>query len=147
MNNSVRYDLRQARVRIQNFKGGISAAVYSGMVDAESFEVLSLAAVKMAQSKHVLVIDTSKVFTTVDLSQEFTPAPNGLARLPGVVICREDQLVPWQRYAAKLAQYGVIRVVFLDSERAQALSLADFFALAAQPQGFDSQPDRKQLRA
>jgi len=132
MKSSVAYDHLYGRVRIRNLDCGVSAASYSGLVDMEGFEALRETAIKMGKRESVLIIDTSKVITTVDLTQEFIPNPDGLTRLPAVVICRADQLVPWQRYAEKLGLLGVLRVVFLDSERDQALRLAQTLALAAQ---------------
>lgn len=134
MKGSVAYDHRYGRVRIKNLDCGVSAASYSGMVDMEGFEALRKTALKISMRKSVLIIDTSKVITTVDLTQEFIPNPDALTRLPAVVICRADQLVPWQRYAEKLGRFGVLRVVFLDSERDQALNLAQTLALAVRPQ-------------
>lgn len=147
MNNAVTVDIRQGRVRIENLTCGVSAASYSGLVDKATFDALRATALEKAKNRDALIIDTSRVVTTVNMSEDFFPDPDALTRLPGVVVCREDQLEPWQRYSAKLAEYGVIRVVFLHSERERALDLAEFFARSSRPQELSLQPGQKQLRA
>lgn len=128
MKNSVAFDFRQGRVRVQTLGSGVSAAAYSGMVDVSSFGTLRAWSLEGKANRTALVIDTTKLVTMVDMEQDFFPSPQTLTSLPGVVICREDQLRPWQRYATKLGVFGVLRVVFLESERGQALELAEFFA-------------------
>lgn len=147
MNKTEIYVFRYGRVKISSPSSEISVAEYSGMVNMDCFGMLRQVAIDKAQNRQVLVIDTSKVVVTDDLTRFVEPNPDALTHLPGVVICREDQLCLWRQYAKKLAGFGVVRSVFLDSEREQAMKMARTFSLFFLPPESNLKPPKKQLRA
>jgi len=147
MNKTEIYVFRHGRVKISSPSSEISVAEYSGMVKVNCFGILRQVAIEKAQNKQVLVIDTSKVVVIDDLRCLIEPDPDVLTYLPGVVICREDQLDLWILYAQKLARFGVVRSVFLDSERDQAMRMARTYSLFFRLPESDLKPPKKQLRA
>lgn len=147
MNKTEIYVFRHGRVKISSPSSEISVAEYSGMVKVDCFSILRQVAIEKAQNKQVLVIDTCKVVVIDDLRCLIEPDPDALTYLPGVVICREDQLDLWVLYAQKLARFGVVRSVFLDSERDQAMRMARTYSLFFRLPESDLKPPKKQMRA
>ncbi len=147
MNKTEIYVFRYGRVKISSPSSDISVAEYSGIVNIDCFSILRQVAIEKAQNKQVLVIDTCKVVVVDDLTCFIEPNPDALTYLPGVVICREDQLYLWIQYAQKLARFGVVRSVFLDSERDQAMRIARTYSLFFRLPESDLKSPKKQMRA
>ena len=113
-----------ARVRVRTLQNGIFSVVYSGVIGAMSFASLRQNVILATLEARGLLIDMTAVLSTCVL---VPPIPTSLYpsnSAPGVVVCRVDQLTTWQQYASDIAGHGIMRIVFLDSERALAQSVA-----------------------
>lgn len=122
------WDCGAGRVRVRGAGRGLYTAEYSGAMSARCFAALRGHVVAATLEATVLLLDMCKV---LDMQLEPPPVLSGTypaCTAPGVVLCRPEQYAMWSAYAAKLAERGVTRIVFYDSERALALSVVDALA-------------------
>lgn len=89
---------------------------YAGPVSGECFDNLRTYAVGATRGARALIIDVSAVLSTSS-PVPIPPAQCLMTLVGGVIICRPDQKSRYDAYAVTLLASGVIRLVFLDSER------------------------------
>ena len=121
---SVTFHCGAGQVRVRTMQDGVCSIVYSGVIGDVCFANLRQNVVLATLGAKVLLIDMTGVLSTSVL---VPPVPASLypnTAPPGVVICREDQLSTWRQYAGDIAEHGIMRLVFLDSERELALLVA-----------------------
>ena len=111
-------------------KSGVTVADYGGMVDLESLtELRKAVAIEQPDTQAYLVrMDGAclllgvSAFIQPDSRRDYSSLPGGC------VVCRKDQLEVMQAYAKHMAERGVIRAVFTDSEIQEAIHFAAFHA-------------------
>jgi hypothetical protein len=121
------WDCGAGRVRVRQEGSGIYLAEYSGVIGDACFEALRGHVVAATMGARVLVLDMCKVLST-HAKAPVAPRAYPPRSAPGVVICRADHHAMWSAYATTVAALGVMRVVFLESERGLALRLAQVLA-------------------
>lgn len=112
------------RVKVRELVGGVVSVKYSGVIGDVNFDFLRKNVLVATQPARALLIDMSAILSTTVI---VPPIPSNLYQFspaPGVVICRHDQLKIWREYAKDVSEFGVIRVVFSDQRREQALRAA-----------------------
>lgn len=115
-------------VRYRTDKSGVTVAEYGGAMCAKTLVHLrdSVAAQAPETLAYVVRLDRTCLMMGID---PFIPTPGDVSALPGgVVVCRPDQLDAMKAYARHMAERGVVRVVFLESEVQEALHFAAFHA-------------------
>ena len=121
---SVTFHCGAGQVRVRTMQDGVCSIVYSGVIGDVCFANLRQNVVLATLGAKVLLIDMTGVLSTSVLVPPIHAGLYPIDAPPGVVICREDQLSTWRQYAGDIAEHGIMRVVFLDSERALALLVA-----------------------
>lgn len=113
-----------AYVKHRTDESGVTVAVYGGAMCGETLVDLRSAVAMQAQNTRAYVVrlERSCLMMGVD---PFIPVSGDFSALPGgAVVCRQDQLETMRVYARYMAEHGVIRVVFLESEIQAALNFA-----------------------
>lgn len=111
-------------VRYRTNESGVTIAEYGGAMCGRTLVHLrdSVAADVPDTRAYVVRLERTCLLMGVD---PFIPAPGDVSAMPGgVVVCRPDQLDAMRIYAMHMANRGVVRVVFLESELQQALHFA-----------------------
>ena len=95
-------------------KGRLALACYSGPMCHQAFEALRLRVVQASSGAACLVLRVDRSLCLMGAN----PFVNGYSpvAVPGAVIVRPDQYSLWSDYAQVMAQAGIRRAVFLDSE-------------------------------
>lgn len=122
------YHCGAGRVTIRRLPTGVAMAAYSGVIGVKCFDNLRQTVIEATRGASVIILDMTAMLSTTVL---VPPIPADLYQanaVPGVVICREDQISVWQNYAGAVAELGIMRIVVLDSERALAQSVANSLA-------------------
>lgn len=117
----------------------VFGASYSGVLSRACFANLRASVVRATQKARVVTLHMEKALMT-----EHAPdIPTGVYRLnlaPAAVIVRPDQVDVWRDYADKMADLGIMRVVFLYSQRAEHRLFLDCLSGAQGRAGHQSQP-------
>ncbi len=112
------------RAQVISLNPLVGEARYSGVIGNDTFAFLRAEVLRKTQSAKSLVLDMTRILST---STVVPPIPIGTYptnSAPAVVICRPDQIQGWTEYSQNAAATGVVRIVFLESERVQAVSVA-----------------------
>ena len=105
------------RVKVRNG----CVVTYYGVITAVSFSYLRAMVIAATHGARSLFFDMSAVVDTSTLVPRIPDGSRPYTQAPGVIVCREDQMVIWRGYADKLAEQGVIRVLFLPAQLPLAL--------------------------
>jgi hypothetical protein len=100
---------------------GEMAAVYSGPVSAATFRTLSPLVLAATRGASVIVIRMDGCLTLMESPPHVPQGAYAVAAPDGCVIVRADQIDLWSGYAERMAQHGIRRVIFLDSQLPLAL--------------------------
>jgi hypothetical protein len=104
--------------------GGLSLANYTGPIDGETLVSLRTSVVADSPTARTFLIQFHQACLLMGVDP-FIPEGRDYSRMSdGVIVCRRDQLDVMQAYARYMAARGVIRAVFLDSERHHAQAFA-----------------------
>jgi len=112
------YTCESARATVWQEGDYVFGASYSGVLSRSCFSHLRANVIEATQKARVMKIHMEKA-----LMAGMEPIiPPGIYRgnmAPAAIIVRPDQLDIWTDYADKLAELGIMRVVFLYSQRAE----------------------------
>ena len=109
----ITFAYHSARVACKR-KGRLALAYYSGPMCIQAFEELRPRVVQASTGAACLVLRMNKSLSLMGSApfvQGYRPGA-----VPGAVIVRPDQYAMWSSYAQAMAQAGIRRAVFLDSE-------------------------------
>lgn len=116
---------KQANVRWRTDKSGVTLAVYSGPLDGESLAGLRHAVNRQAIGTAAYVVRVDQSCLLMGVNPWIPDAGMELSSIAGgCVVCRPDQLEVMRQYSQYMAERGVVRTVFLDSEIQEALHFA-----------------------
>lgn len=95
-------------------------AEYSGVLTQDCFADLRAAVVHETRDAKVMMMDMSRALMTCCEAPPIADDTYLANVAPAAVLVRPDQYEVWRAYAGQAANQGVIRVVFLTSQLAQA---------------------------
>ena len=101
--------------------GAEISAVFHGSLCLAAFEAIVPRVLGEACAATVLVVRMDGSLTAMRRTPKVQESAYGGVSPEGCIIVRRDQSALWSAYADNLAQYGIRRVVFLDSQLAAAL--------------------------
>lgn len=114
------FNCGSARARVHRYNSGVCHVHYSGVMSPTCFIHLRENVIDATQDATLLKLQMSKMLMVTDIPPSLTKDVYRANAVPGAVIVRADQYEVWRAYASRLADIGITRVVFLDSQLAQA---------------------------
>ncbi len=111
------------RVACENFRGLVEAA-YTGPMTAQAFDALRTEALHECSAAQAFVVRLDKSL----IAMQAAPVEAGSYSAndaPGAMIVRPDQFAFWSAYARRVAQFGVMRSVWLESHARLAYEWAN----------------------
>ena len=122
--NKREYTCESARATVWQEGDYVFGASYSGVLSRACFATLRASVIKATQEARVMRIHMEKAVIA-----DMTPGiPSGIYRdnmAPAAIVVRPDQIDVWSDYADKLEELGIMRVVFLYSQRAEQQLFVD----------------------
>ena len=101
----------------------ILEVAYSGPLCLHAFQDLGSSVVeKLGPAKSAIIRMDRSLFLLPEVPK---PLNYSKCAIPAAVVVRPDQFEIWTRYARSVAPLGVFRMVFLDSQLAQAQQFAE----------------------
>ena len=122
------FQCKSARAAVHEVRPFVWRAEYTGPMCRECFDDLRAKVVQATQEARVLLIRMDRALSVSALVPEVPPTTYRINRAPAAVIVRPDQFDVWQAYADRMADIGIMRAVFLESQLAQAHRLVDCLA-------------------
>ncbi len=105
-------------------RGGVLLAKYEGLITGPQLVQLRTAVIADTPETRAFVVRFDSAALLMGVDPLLPEAGNYDAIPDGAVVCRHDQLDVVRAYARYMAERGVIRAVFLDSEISQAMRFA-----------------------
>lgn len=122
--NKREYTCESARATVWQEGEYVFGASYSGVLSRACFADLRASVINATQKARVMRIHMEKA-VMLDMSPIVPPGVYLGNMAPAAVIVRPDQVDVWADYADKLAELGIMRVVFLYSQRAEQQLFVD----------------------
>jgi hypothetical protein len=103
---------------------GVSLASYRGPIDAETLVDFRTKVIEQSTGVKAFVVEVQAALLLMGIDP-FIPSESDYSAIPdGVIVCRLDQIDVMCQYSRYMADRGIIRSVFLQSERNEALGFA-----------------------
>ena len=101
------------------------AVTYDGVIGAASFAYLRAMVIASTYGAPALLFDVSRMVDSSILVPSLPHGPQMYTMAPGAIVCREDQIEIWKAYAKRLAELGIMRVVFSSARFPVAVRIVD----------------------
>ena len=105
--------------------GGVFLSAYSGPICASTFDNLRARVIESSAGADCMVMRMDKSITLMSCRPKLSGGTYPAGAAPGAVIVRDDQYALWSNYADAMADMGVRRVVFRDSQLAMCREWVD----------------------
>ena len=123
MRRKLVFQCKSARAAVHEVRPFVWSADYTGPMCHECFDELRAKVLQATQEARVLLIRMDRALSVSALVPDVPPTTYRINRAPAAVIVRPDQFDVWQDYAKRLADIGIMRAVFFDSQLVQARRL------------------------
>lgn len=107
-------------------RAGLVQMNYYGVIDAEALIRVRDGTIKFVAKSPALVIRTDTALVTLDEVPMVTWRPGRIP--PAAIIVRPELRELWVEYARQMAEVGITRAVFLESQAEQAYRWAEHLA-------------------
>ena len=104
-----------ARVACKSI-GGVFLSAYSGPICVQAFDNLRARVIESSAGANCMIMRMDKSLTLMACRPKLPGGTYPVGAAPGAVIVRDDQYAMWSDYADAMADMGVRRVVFRDSQ-------------------------------